>query len=307
MSAPLASSSLAACSVGANPIIWSNDDFPDLAGDVPLETILHDMRAAGYAGSELGHAYPASGVDLRTTLAAHELQLIGGWHSTFLATRDLATEEARFHQHLQRLQAAGAQVAIVAECSFCCHGDPDTALGSGDNPQPRLTPDQWSQLIAGLTRLVDIAAATPLRLAYHHHMGTVIQDEASLDRLMQAVPSLQLVLDPGHLAFAGLDPIAVARHYASRIAHVHLKSVRPAIVDRARTEAWSFHRAVKSGVFTIPGDPAGGISFPSLFNVLAAAGYRGWLVVEAEEDPVQVPALPKARAARDYVRQHTGA
>jgi inosose dehydratase len=85
---------------------------------------------------------------------------------------------------------------------------------------------------------------------------------------------------------------------------VHLKSVRADVVERARREGWSFCRAVTEGVFTIPGD--GDVDFPTLFGILAAADYRGWLVIEAEEDPVKVPALPKARRAREYVRAHAG-
>jgi inosose dehydratase len=84
---------------------------------------------------------------------------------------------------------------------------------------------------------------------------------------------------------------------------VHLKSVRPAVVDRVRQEGWSFYRAVAEGVFTVAGD--GAVDFPVIFRILADAGYRGWLVVEAEEDPKQVPALPKAKRAREYVRAQT--
>jgi inosose dehydratase len=149
-----------------------------------------------------------------------------------------------------------------------------------------------------------MAAAAGIRVAYHHHMGTVIQTGAELDRLLEAVPGLWLVLDPGHLAFAGLDPVAVARRHSARIAHVHLKSVRLPVAERARRERWSFCRAVSEGVFTIPGD--GCVDFPALFRILHAAGYHGWLVVEAEEDPARAPPLPKARAARAYVREHAG-
>jgi inosose dehydratase len=159
-------------------------------------------------------------------------------------------------------------------------------------------------LIAGLKHLCSVAAAEQVKIVYHHHIGTVIQGEADLERLLAAVPELHLVLDPGHLAFAGIDPVAVAKRHASRIAHVHLKSVRAAIVERVRSERWSFCRAVSEGVFTIPGD--GSVDFPALFRVLGSAGYQGWLIVEAEEDPVKVPALPKAKAAREYVRHHAG-
>jgi len=292
------------CLVGANPIIWSNDDFGELAGDVPLETILREMRAAGFAGSELGHAYPRVPGELAAALSRHQLRLVSGWHSTYLASRDLAAEEKSFREHLNLLKTLGARVAIVAECTRCLHGERAAALGAGPAPAPRLAPDEWERLVAGLRHLAAVAAGEEMRIVYHHHMGTVIQGEAELERLLAAAPEVRLLLDPGHLALAGIDPVSVARRHAARIGHVHLKSVRPAVAERVRQEGWSFCRAVSEGVFTIPGD--GCVDFPAIFEVLAAADYRGWLVAEAEEDPVKVPALPKARRARDYVRTHAG-
>jgi inosose dehydratase len=290
------------CLVGANPIIWSNDDFNELAGDVPLDTILREMRAAGYAGTELGHAYPRTPAALADPLSRHHLRLVSGWHSTHLASRELAGEEAAFRAHVSLLKTLGARVAIVAECTRCIHGDRTAALGGGAAPQPRLTEAEWPRFTAGLKRLAAIAAEEEMSIVYHHHMGTVIQGEPDLERLLAAVPEVRLLLDPGHLAFAGIDPVAVARRHAARIGHVHLKSVRSEVVERSRRECWSFCRAVTEGVFTVPGD--GAVDFPAIFRILAEAGYRGWLVVEAEEDPVKVPALPKAQAARRYVREH---
>jgi inosose dehydratase len=290
--------------VGANPIIWSNDDFAELAGDIELDTILSDMHAAGYAGSELGHAYPRTSDALGMALARHQLRLVSGWHSTHLASVSLGVERDCFRPHLELLQSLGATVAIVAECTHCLHGTREAPLGFGDSDRPRLNETEWERLAAGLNDFSAMAAAAGIRVAYHHHMGTVIQTGAELDRLLEAVPGLWLVLDPGHLAFAGLDPVAVARRHSARIAHVHLKSVRLPVAERARRERWSFCRAVSEGVFTIPGD--GCVDFPALFRILHAAGYQGWLVVEAEEDPARAPPLPKARAARAYVREHAG-
>jgi inosose dehydratase len=295
---------LAGCQVGANPIIWSNDDFHDLAGDVPLDVILREMRAAGFAGSELGHAYPRSAGPLGAALDRHQLKLVSGWHSTYLAANDYAAEEKNFLAHLALLKALGATVVIVAECTRCVHGNKDAALGFGDNDRPRLTEVEWSRLCAGLAKFAALCAGEGMKLVYHHHMGTVIQSEAELDRLLADVPALHLLFDPGHLAFAGIDPLEVARRHGARIAHVHLKSVRREVVEQVRREGWSFYRAVRDGVFTIPGD--GLVDFPALFAVLAVHYYRGWLVVEAEEDPVKVAALPKARLAREYVRTHAG-
>ncbi len=292
------------CLVGANPIIWSNDDFDDLAGDVPLDTILSDMRAAGFAGSELGHAYPRKAPALAEALGRHHLRLVSGWHSTYLAAKPLANEELNFRAHLSLLKTLGSRVAIVAECTRCIHGDRNAPLGFGEKRSPRLTEAEWPIFLAGLKHLAAVAASEEMRIVYHHHMGTVIQSEADLDRLLAGVPEISLLLDAGHLAFAGIDPVAVATRYAARIGHVHLKSVRPEVVDRVRREGWSFYRAVANGVFTVAGD--GCVDYPAIFAVLASVDYRGWLVVEAEEDPVKVPALPKAKKAREYVRIHAG-
>lgn len=292
------------CLVGANPIIWSNDDFDDLAGDVPLDTILHEMREAGFSGTELGHAYPRTPAALAAALAHHDLRLVSGWHSTHLASGALSDEEEGFRRHLSLLKTLGARVAIVAECTRCIHGDRHAALGFGETPGPRLTEAEWPKLVAGMKHLAAVAAAEEMRISYHHHMGTVIQSEADLERLLAGVPEISLLLDAGHLAFAGIDPVALAHRHAQRITHVHLKSVRPEVAERVRREGWSFHRAVAGGVFTVAGD--GCVDYPAIFRILAAADYRGWLVVEAEEDPVKVPALPKARAARAYVRAQTG-
>jgi inosose dehydratase len=262
------------------------------------------MKEAGYAGTELGHAYPRITTALAEALNRYDLRLVSGWHSTYLASRDHATEETSFRAHVDLLKSLGARVVIVAECTRCIHGTREASLGYSDTDRSTLSPAEWALLAKGLERFAGIAAAADMKLVYHHHMGTVIQTEAELDRLLADVPGLRLLLDPGHLAFAGIDPVAVAARHAARIAHVHLKSVRAAIADRARKERWSFCRAVTEGVFTIPG--AGCVNFPALFEILADARYQGWLVVEAEEDPARVPALPKARAARAYVRTHTG-
>lgn len=292
------------CLVGANPIIWSNDDFDDLAGDVPLDTILSEMRAADFAGSELGHAYPRTPGPLAEALGRHDLRLVSGWHSTYLASASFAEEEKRFRSHLNLLATFGARVAIVAECTRCIHGDRAARLGFDDGVTPRLSSEEWAKFTAGLKRLAAVAADAGVKLVYHHHMGTVIQAEEDLGRLLENVPEIFLLLDAGHLAFAEIDPVPVARRYAARIAHVHLKSVRPEVAARARAEGWSFYRAVASGVFTVAGD--GCVDYAAIFAALAAADYRGWLVVEAEEDPLKVPALPKARKARDYVRREAG-
>jgi inosose dehydratase len=123
-----------------------------------------------------------------------------------------------------------------------------------------------------------------MRLAYHHHMGTVVQSGEDVDRLMRETGDVVgLLLDTGHLSFAGDDPAEHARRHARRIVHVHCKDVRAGVLKDVRNRDTSFLDAVLAGVFTVPGD--GAVDYDAVLAPLAAAGYRGWLVVEAEQDP----------------------
>ena len=54
--------------IGINPITWTNDDMPELGGDIPLETCLAETREAGYSGTELGGKFPRSYTLFQLTL-----------------------------------------------------------------------------------------------------------------------------------------------------------------------------------------------------------------------------------------------
>ncbi|MBW6838924.1 TIM barrel protein, partial [Salmonella enterica subsp. enterica serovar Weltevreden] len=90
----------------------------------------------------------------------------------------------------------------------------------------------------------------------------------------------------------GGDPLSVLQQHIDRVCHVHFKDVRKAVVQLARNNQWSFPDCILNGTFTVPGD--GDIDFSALLKVLVAAGYQGWLVVEAEQDPAVAPAYEYA-------------
>jgi inosose dehydratase len=137
-------------------------------------------------------------------------------------------------------------------------------------------------------------------------MGTGIQTAAEIDRLMDMTdPELvYLLFDTGHLVCAGVDPQALLRKYVHRVRHVHLKDVRADVLKSAQQNGWSFLNAVREGMFTVPGD--GSIDFAPLFAMLEDAGYRGWMVVEAEQDPAKANPFEYAVKARKYIRAQTG-
>jgi inosose dehydratase len=277
--------------LGANPIIWSNDDLRELGADITLETCLSQARDIGFEGMELGHKFPRDPRALAAVLERFALKCVSGWYSAELLVWGVREELTRLRPHLELLKAMGSSVLVFAEVSHAVHGDLRRPLSE----RPLLTARNWRELGRRLTEVAAATAAEGVRLAYHHHMGTVVQSAADIDTLMAATgPEVGLLLDTGHAAFAGADPAALARRYAPRIAHVHAKDVRAAVGERARSGNWSFLRAVLEGVFTVPGD--GSVAFEPVFAELR--DYSGWVVLEAEQDPRV--ADPLTYATRGY-------
>ena len=273
-----------------NPITWTNDDMPELGGDIPLDVCLAEARLAGYAGIELGGKFPRRATELRPILARHGLELASGWYSAQLCRRSVTEELAAISDHLDLLAAMGCKAMVFAEGHGSTDGNPASPLSA----RPVLSESAWPALCAKVNDVARHLRQRGVRLAFHHHMGTVVQTESEIDRLMAGTDAdVGLLLDTGHLLFAGGDPVAVAKRYRERIVHVHCKDIRPAVLQDARRRDQSFLDAVVDGVFTVPGD--GCVDYRALLEILKGAGYAGWLVVEAEQDPAKAHPLTYAR------------
>ncbi len=276
--------------IGTNPIAWSNDDLPELGGDTPLDTCLAEAREAGFTGIEKGNKFPTDPAALQETLGRHGLVFVSGWYGAALRYRTVEQEIAAMRPDLDLLKACGCTVMVFAETS-------DTVQGRRDVPvaaRPMMREDEWPVFLKRIGRLGDWMAAQGVRIAFHHHMGTVIETGREIDRLLAGTPdSVGLLLDTGHLAFAGDDSAAVARRWAHRVNHVHAKDVRPDVLQQVRRERRSFLDAVMAGVFTVPGD--GLVDFEPALRPVAEAGYSGWLIVEAEQDPLKAHPLTYAK------------
>lgn len=283
--------------IGANPIGWSNDDMIEIGGETPLEVCLAEAKGAGFTGMELGNKFPREAEALRPILESHGHALVSGWYSTELLLRDENAELEAAQAHASLLRDMGCAVMIVCETSNAIHGQMETPLSA----RPVLPHDVWARFGMRLTAFAQkLKQQFGLTLVYHHHMGTIVQTEAEIDRLMAVTgDAVHLLLDTGHVTWGGGDPARVAKNHFSRIAHVHTKDVRGETMGKSNGEDWSFLRSVLAGVYTVPGD--GIVDFAAVFKALQ--GYRGWVVVEAEQDPEKAHPLTYAKMGYGHLRE----
>lgn len=267
---------------GTNPIAWTNDDDRSLGAHISLQQCLDETAKIGFDGIEKGHKLPETVAGLKAELDPRGLQFVSGWHSTNLLVNDIETEKAAMQPFLDVLKGMGAKNIIVCETSNAIHGADDTPV----NDRPRLQDAQWKSFGAGIESLAAFAAAQGITLVYHHHMGTIVESEWEIDRLMaETGPHTHLLLDTGHCYFAGGDPVRLAKRHMARVRHIHAKNVRPAILGQVRELGLSFLEGVRRGVFTVPGDAEGAVDFVGVLEIAAMHSYSGWLVIEAEQDP----------------------
>lgn len=277
--------------IGANPICWTNDDMVELGDSISLEQCLTEARDIGLEGLEKGHKMPDTAPELQAKLAEYGLVFISGWFSTFLLERDAEAEFEAGLEGLRMRKDAGAKVLVTCECTRTVHGTRSAPLST----RPVMTEAEWAIFLPRMTRFAELVRDFGLQLVYHHHMGTVVQTEAEVDRFMAGTgEAVKLLLDTGHITWAGGDPVRVARKYAGRIGHIHTKDVRPAVAAKAHAGNWSFLDSVLEGVYTVPGD--GQVDYVSLFKALP--DYSGWVVIEAEQDPEK--ANPKTYVTMGY-------
>jgi len=289
--------------LGVTPTLWWNDDFPLIDMGVTFEQCISEMALAGFEGCSVGHKYPKDPATLVAALKLRGLQVSEPWTSTYFTSVDMEEVTLKaFADTLEFIKALGGTEMVVAELGGAVHPLPVAVFANA----PTFTDAQWAALCSGLNKIGGIAASEGMRLSYHHHMGTGVMTRPDIDRFMDGTDPevVHLCLDTGHIAFAGGDPLDVAKTYASRIGHVHLKDIRPEVVAEVKGQHLSFQDAIEAGVFTVPGD--GAIDFVPILQTLADSGYEGWLVVEAEQDPVKANPLTYALKARGYLREVLG-
>jgi inosose dehydratase len=276
--------------IGINPISWSNDDLPSLGGETPLSTALTEGRQIGYQGFELGNKFPREPKALRELMAGYGLEVVSGWYSGRLATQTVEQEIAAVESHLRLLAENGCKVMVYGEVADSIQGERTIPLYK----RPRFrSDDDFKRYGEKLTAFGTYLLKHGVRLAYHHHMGAYVQAPEDIDQVMAHTgDDVGLLFDSGHAYFGGGDPLTVLTKHIHRVCHVHCKDARASIIRHAHNRQWSFLDSVLNGVFTVPGD--GAIDFAAIIDTLRAHRYRGWLVVEAEQDPAVAPSYTYA-------------
>ncbi|MBA4601621.1 myo-inosose-2 dehydratase [Thermoactinomyces mirandus] len=292
-----------AVKLGIAPIGWTNDDLPDLGKENTFEQCISEMALAGFTGTEVGNKYPRDTKILKKALELRNMEIASAWFSAFLTTKPFEETEKAFIRHRDFLHEMGAKVIVVSEQGHSVQGQMDTPVFDA---KPHFTDEEWKRLAEGLDKLGELAREKRMKVVYHHHMGTGVQTTAEIGKLMDMTDEnlVFLLYDTGHLYLSGEDPVEILKRYLPRIKHVHLKDVRDHVAAKVKEEKMSFLNGVREGVFTVPGD--GSIDFTGIFEILANSDYKGWLLVEAEQDPAKANPFEYALRARRYIREKAG-
>ena len=288
--------------LGIAPIAWTNDDMPDLGAENTFEQCISEMALAGFTGCEVGNKYPKDTAVLKKALDLRGMQICNAWFSTFLTTKPYEETEKEFIKHITFLKEMGAKIVGVSEQGHSIQGTDHSIF----DDKYVMNDEEWDMLCTGLNKLGKVAKDMGITLTFHHHMGTVVQTAAEIDRMMENTdPELfNLLFDSGHLAYCGEDYMYILKKYINRIKHVHLKDIRPDVIADVKAKGESFLQGVRKGTFTVPGD--GVIDFAPIFEVLAENNYEGYVLVEAEQDPAIANPFEYALKARKYIAEKAG-
>ncbi len=263
--------------IGATPACWSSDDLPQSVARNSLEQCLKEIANTGFNGIECGINVGFHPNALKRILSELGMVLASGLYVTSLLLRDAYTEFVAAETTLSLLKEAGARILIVREGTRAIFGAESAPL----SVRPTLTDDEWSRFLPRMEHFSELVRESGFQLVYSHHMGTVVQSPEEIDRLIAGSGrGVKLLLDTGHIAWAGGDAAYIAKTYAEKIGYIHARDLRPAVAAKAIAEDWSFIESVRRGVCTAPGN--GSIDFAGVFK--AVPNYSGWVVIETEMD-----------------------
>jgi inosose dehydratase len=267
-----------------SPASWGIEP-PEPVTDPPWTRVLDEIARAGYPGTELGPLgyLPRDPDRLTEALAQRRLSLAAGFVMAPLADADAAPAIVAATRETAALLRAGGAGSLILMDALGAERAP--TAGRSDDAR-RLDGAAWGRLTDAVRRVAAVAAGEfGLRVSFHPHVGTNVEFEDEIERLLGDIAADELALcpDTGHLTYAGIDPLAMLRRHRDRVGYLHLKDVDDARLARVRRERIGFYDAVAAGIFRPLGD--GCVDFDGLRTVLGELGYDGWATVEQDRLP----------------------
>ena len=284
--------------LGVAPIAWSNDDMPELGGETTLEQCLSEASRAGFTGIESGGKFPKNSKELLPKLEKENLQLCSGWYGASLLKNTPKEEFKLMREQMNLFKDCKSPCMVFAEITKSIQSNPKIPLSQ----KPKLSEDEWKLLVSRINEIGKMMLDENMPLAYHHHMGTVIETEEETRRLIENTKdTVGLLIDTGHMLFAQGNSINLVESFYERLIHVHCKDIRKNILEKSLKNDATFRQAFLDGAFTVPGD--GCIDYVPFLNSLKKKNYSGWLVVEAEQDPMKANPFEYAKIGYNYLNK----
>jgi inosose dehydratase len=237
---------------------------------MPATRVLEEMGSCGLSATELGPDgfLPGDAPGRTELLRAHGLEAIGGFVPVVLHDASL-DPLAGLLPRLRRMASEGLGIVVLAAA----------ARHTGYDGREELEADDWKTLAYHLDRIVDTAADVGLQAVLHPHVGTVVEGQEEVVRVLDS-SSIALCLDTGHLMIGGTSPEWLATEAADRIGHVHLKDVDLSWARRVQQGEISYSEAVRAGLYRPLG--TGDVDIRAVVKALETAGYDGWFVLEQD-------------------------
>lgn len=248
---------------------------------------LDEVAEAGYRGTELGPLgfLPKDTDLLRNELGRRCLSLIGATHvHTFGDVGSAPVLMATLRELSRLLKSLGARHLVIMDESNWYPAGWEGVLDEAG----------W-QGLTGMMRDAQklVEGEYGLELSFHPHIGTAVEKEDQIDRLLDDT-EIDLCFDTGHHAFWGQDPVAYMKKVFTRIAYMHLKNVDPNVRSRVLAGELPVAKSYEAGVMCPL--PDGVVDIRAVVHLLAERGFDGPIVVEqdvakdAKETPLQLAA-----------------
>ncbi len=291
--------------IGCGQITWIRFTPNGAERLAPEEQVLAEIAQAGYDGAPASPDQDRSTQETLALYARHGLKPAPGYIGTAFWNKERREEILeRVRRHAAFSRAAGSTELYVAPGGFdymTRSGQTRNTLAGHVRPEDCLTDDEFQIFAETLNMVGEITLAEGVRSCFHNHVGTVVETRAEVDRLLALTDPNLVFLGPdtGHLAWAGADPVAFCRDYATRIKTLHLKDISAAVRDQGRDAAWDYSTFTQQGIFVELGE--GCVDFPAIFSILRTVDFSGWLIVETDVTQKPTP-LDSVTVSRAYLR-----